>query len=148
MTQEDVLIIYLAGATSIVDKNRKLRHRLEARLPCRILLPHDHVRCAKHEEQDNCWMVFATCKRLMDSADCVVVNLANCGRDTAAEIGYCYARGKPVIAFAKEGDYRSDPIVQGFLHCMVHDEDELVRALIELSDEAKSRVALSSWRLP
>lgn len=128
--QNRVPIVYLAGAMSVSKESRTIRDRLEARLPCKILLPNESVRCPKAMEAHQWAMVFSICKQLMDASDCVVVNLRHLGKDTAAEIGYCYGLNKPIIGFGIE--CTQDTIIRGFLHSVAHDEIELIKTLTML----------------
>jgi nucleoside 2-deoxyribosyltransferase len=68
----------------------------------------------------------------MDKADCVVVNLEQFGKDTAAEIGYSYGIGKPVVGFTAESHYENDTMVRGFLITVARDETTLVEVVKQL----------------
>jgi hypothetical protein len=134
--------IYLAGASSCVEASRRLRDRLQSSMPCHVVVPQDYISCAKEDEPENWVRVFDTCKQLLDSADCVVTNLTRFGRDTAAEIGYSYARGKPIIGFADTSGCDGDAIVRGFLLDVIWDEDALIEVLVHLYLDQKRKLGL------
>ncbi len=95
--------IYLAAAlfTQIERKwNRMLAHALTECLPgLEVILPQDFKPSGKYNDEKQYGALFRMCVAGIDATDAVVAILdgAEVDSGTAFEVGYAYARGKPVI---------------------------------------------------
>jgi nucleoside 2-deoxyribosyltransferase len=97
------MVIYLSAPlfTQVERRwNRELGGLLENGIPgARVILPQDFKVRQRYNDPRTFPDIFRSCLRAMDSADVVVALLdgADCDSGTAFEIGYAYAKGKPVI---------------------------------------------------
>ena len=137
----DLPNIYLGGSSSIVDENRRLRDYLVSSIRCNVLVPQDYISCEKQNEHSEWQAIFRTCKKLLDKADCIVINLNGFGKDTAAEIGYSYGCGKPIIGLDRSIGRVTDVMVHGFLFRVSKDEASLIRELQNLRIAPKRGIA-------
>jgi nucleoside 2-deoxyribosyltransferase len=76
------------------------RHGYDVLNPCRLDLP-------EGPKEDFPEWVAAKCYGMIDRADAVVLLADYYGRDCAAEIGYAYASGRPVIGLVSDADESS-----------------------------------------
>jgi len=93
--------VYLAGPLfSVAEQefNRSLARLLEQGLSLSIILP--QVRALQFSKDPNRdQLVFADCLAMIDASDLVVAILEGADADsgTCVELGYAYARGKPIV---------------------------------------------------
>lgn len=130
--------IYLAGPLfthAELEFNCKLRDLLEGQ-GFSVFLPQEDAEDAKieHERQKQAF-IFERCVGGVDSSDLVVAVLDGVDVDsgTAWEIGYAYAKGKPVLGLRTDFRELSDGIVNLMIELAVEvlarDEEELLGAL-------------------
>src|SRR5438876_855780 len=97
------LRIYLAGPLFTINErrtNRDLARALEAALPgATVLLPQDFKHDGRYNDSRDFGAIFKGCIDGVDEAHAVVAWLDGPDGDsgTCFEVGYAYARGKPVI---------------------------------------------------
>ncbi len=113
--------IYVSGRTAHVAEHTSLKKFLEQNLNCEVFLPHDFVPNGIPKEKFP-REVFLKCVEFMNKSDLIVANVGNYGKDTAWEIGYCHANGKPVIALAKTDEHLADFMVKGAFDHVVRSE--------------------------
>ncbi|RPJ79144.1 MAG: nucleoside 2-deoxyribosyltransferase [Alphaproteobacteria bacterium] len=130
--------IYLAGPLfthAELDYNCKLKDML-LKIGFPVFLPQEDAEDAIVErEKQNQECIFKKCVRGVDSSDIVVAVLDGVDVDsgTAWEIGYAYAKEKPIIGLRT--DFRT--LSEGIVNLMVEmsivalaiDEDELLKVL-------------------
>lgn len=130
--------VYLAGPLfthAELEYNRKLRDNL-LKKGLLVFLPQEDAEddATTHDKQSQ-ESIFKRCVMGVDSSDIVIAVLDGVDVDsgTAWEIGYAYARGKPVIGLRT--DFRT--MLDGIVNLMVEmsitalarDEEELLRIL-------------------
>lgn len=130
--------IYLAGPLfthAELEFNRKLRDLLEEQ-GFSVFFPQEDAEDAKIEHNRlNQAMIFKRCVGGVDSSDLVVAVLDGVDVDsgTAWEIGYAYAKGKPVLGLRTDFRELSDGIVNLMIEFAVEtlarDKEELLRGL-------------------
>ncbi len=132
--------IYLAGplfTQAELEFNRKLRDMLLEK-GFAVFLPQEDAEDAKKEhERQNQKYIFQRCVEGVDGSDLVVAVLDGVDVDsgTAWEIGYAYAKGKPIIGLRTDFRELSDGIVNLMLEVSV---DALARneeGLLETLDK-------------
>jgi nucleoside 2-deoxyribosyltransferase len=130
--------IYLAGPLfthAELEYNRKLKDTM-IRKGFSVFLPQEDAEDAVEErEKQNQEHIFKKCLEGVDSSDMVVAVLDGVDVDsgTAWEIGYAYARGKPVIGLRTDFRTLSDGIVNLMVEMSIvsiaRDEEELLKVL-------------------
>lgn len=130
--------IYLAGPLfthAELEFNRKLRERL-VKLGFSVFFPQEDADDAQKEhEHKNQAHIFKLCVDGVDSSDLVVAILDGVDVDsgTAWEIGYAYAKGKPIIGLRTDFRNLSNGVVNLMievpLESLARDEEELAEAL-------------------
>lgn len=132
--------IYLAGplfTQAELEFNRKLRDMLLEK-GFAVFLPQEDAEDAKKEhERQNQKYIFQRCVEGVDGSNLVVAVLDGVDVDsgTAWEIGYAYAKGKPIIGLRTDFRELSDGIVNLMLEVSV---DALARneeGLLETLDK-------------
>ncbi|MBM4081215.1 MAG: nucleoside 2-deoxyribosyltransferase [Planctomycetes bacterium] len=97
------MVVYLSAPlfTQVERRwNRELAGLLEKGIPgARVVLPQDFKVRQRYNDRRSFPELFRSCLRAIDEADVVVAVLdgADCDSGTAFEVGYAYAKGKPVI---------------------------------------------------
>jgi nucleoside 2-deoxyribosyltransferase len=130
--------VYLASPLfthAELDYNRKLRDLLLNK-GFSVFLPQEDAVDVLHErEKQNQECIFKKCVEGLDSSDIVVSVLdgADVDSGTAWEIGYAYARGKPVIGLRTDFRILSDGIVNLMIEMAIvslaRDEEELLKIM-------------------
>jgi nucleoside 2-deoxyribosyltransferase len=130
--------VYLASPLfthAELEYNRKLRDMLFNK-GFSVFLPQEDAEDALHErEKQNQECIFKKCVEGMDSSDIVVSVLdgADVDSGTAWEIGYAYAKGKPVIGLRTDFRILSDGIVNLMIEMAIvslaRDEEELLKIM-------------------
>jgi nucleoside 2-deoxyribosyltransferase len=128
--------IYLAGplfSRAELEYNRKLRDLL-LKKGFSVFLPQEDAEDKTDErEKQNQECIFKKCVGGVDSSDLVVAVLDGVDVDsgTAWEIGYAYAKEKPVIGLRTDFRSLSDGIVNLMVEmaivALARDEDELLK---------------------
>ncbi len=115
------------------------RHGYEVSNPCRIDLPDG----PKEEYPAS---VALACYQLIDDADAVVLLADYYGRDCAAEVGYAYAIGRPVVALLQEAReshlLQTDWMLRPVVSRLTRSIPDLLAALDQAGELARSRRAL------
>lgn len=125
--------IYLAGPLfthAELEFNRKLRDMLHEK-GFAVFLPQEDAEDVKKErEHQNQEYIFQRCVEGVDASDLVVAVLDGVDVDsgTAWEIGYAYAKGKPIIGLRTDFRELSD----GIVNLMI----EISAASLERNEEA------------
>lgn len=130
--------IYLAGPLfthAELEYNRELKDMM-IKKGFSVFLPQEDAEdaAAEREKQNQEW-IFKKCLEGVNSSDIVVAVLDGVDVDsgTAWEIGYAYARGKPVIGLRTDFRTMSDGIVNLMVEmsigALARDEDELLKIL-------------------
>lgn len=130
--------VYLAGplfSHAELEYNRKLRDLL-LKKDFSVFLPQEDAedKTEEHEKQ-NQECIFKKCVGGVDGSDLIVAVLDGVDVDsgTAWEIGYAYAKGKPVIGLRTDFRDLSDGIVNLMVEmaivALARDEDELLKTL-------------------
>lgn len=96
------LVVYLAGPLFTQSErlwNRRLAESLTDGLGCEVILPQDFGTSGQFDSAEHFAEVFRLCVDGVDACDVVVAVLdgADVDSGTAFEVGYAYARGKPII---------------------------------------------------
>jgi len=130
--------IYLAGPLfthAELEFNRKLKDLLEGQ-GFSVFFPQEDAEDAKIEhDRHNQALIFKHCVEGVDISDLVVAVLDGVDVDsgTAWEIGYAYAKGKPVLGLRTDFRELSNGVVNLMIELAVEalarDEEELVKAL-------------------
>ncbi len=130
--------IYLAGplfSHAELEYNRKLRDLLLNK-DFSVFLPQEDAEDTTDErEKQNQECIFKKCVESVDSSDIVVAVLDGVDVDsgTAWEIGYAYAKEKPVIGLRTDFRSLSDGIVNLMVEmaivALARDEDELLQII-------------------
>jgi nucleoside 2-deoxyribosyltransferase len=130
--------IYLAGplfSHAELEYNRKLRDLLLNK-DFSVFLPQEDAEDTTNErEKQNQECIFRKCVESVDSSDIVVAVLDGVDVDsgTAWEIGYAYAKEKPVIGLRTDFRSLSDGIVNLMVEmaivALARDEDELLKIM-------------------
>jgi nucleoside 2-deoxyribosyltransferase len=130
--------IYLAGplfSHAELEYNRKLRDLLLNK-DFSVFLPQEDAEDTTNErEKQNQECIFKKCVKSIDSSDIVVAVLDGVDVDsgTAWEIGYAYAKEKPVIGLRTDFRSLSDGIVNLMVEmaivALARDEDELLKIM-------------------
>ena len=130
--------IYLAGplfSHAELEYNRKLRDLLLNK-DFSVFLPQEDAEDTTNErEKQNQECIFKKCVESVDSSDIVVAVLDGVDVDsgTAWEIGYAYAKEKPVIGLRTDFRSLSDGIVNLMVEmaivALARDEDELLKIM-------------------
>jgi nucleoside 2-deoxyribosyltransferase len=130
--------IYLAGplfSHAELEYNRKLRDLLLNK-DFSVFLPQEDAEDTTNErEKQNQECIFKKCVESVDSSDIVVAVLDGVDVDsgTAWEIGYAYAKEKPVIGLRTDFRSLSDGIVNLMVEmaivALARDEDELLKII-------------------
>ena len=130
--------IYLAGPLfthAELDYNCKLKDML-LKIGFSVFLPQEDAEDAAVErEKQNQECIFKKCVRGVDSSDFVVAVLDGVDVDsgTAWEIGYAYAKEKPIIGLRTDFRTLSEGIVNLMVEmsivALARDEDELLKVL-------------------
>ena len=130
--------IYLAGplfSHAELEYNRKLRDLLLNK-DFSVFLPQEDAEDTTDErEKQNQECIFKKCVESVDSSDIVVAVLDGVDVDsgTAWEIGYAYAKEKPVIGLRTDFRSLSDGIVNLMVEmaivALARDEDELLKIM-------------------
>ena len=130
--------IYLAGplfSHAELEYNRKLRDLLLNK-GFSVFLPQEDAEDTTDErEKQNQECIFKKCVEGVDSSDIVVAVLDGVDVDsgTAWEIGYAYAKEKPVIGLRTDFRSLSDGIVNLMVEmaivALARDEDELLKIM-------------------
>lgn len=130
--------VYLAGP---LFTHAELKYNLELKdmmikKGFSVFLPQiDAEDAAAEREKQNQEFIFKKCLEGVNSSDIVVAVLdgADVDSGTAWEIGYAYARGKPVIGLRTDFRALSDGIVNLMVEmsivALARDEDELLKVL-------------------
>ncbi|KKG11760.1 nucleoside 2-deoxyribosyltransferase [Methanosarcina sp. 2.H.T.1A.6] len=128
--------IYLAGPLfthAELEYNLKLKDML-LNNGFSVFLPQEDAEDAAHErERQNQECIFTKCVEGVDASDLVVAVLDGVDVDsgTAWEIGYAYAKGKPVIGLRTDFRAFSDGIVNLMVEMAIvslaKDEEELLK---------------------
>lgn len=131
-------IIYLAGPLfthAELEYNRKLKEML-LKKGFSVFLPQEDAEDTTAErERQNQECIFKKCVGGVDSSDIVVAVLDGVDVDsgTAWEIGYAFAREKPVIGLRTDFRALSDGIVNLMIEmaiaALARDEEELLKVL-------------------
>lgn len=129
-------LIYLAGPLfthAEVEYNCKLRDML-LRKGFSVFLPQEDAEDALEErEKQNQECIFKKCVEGLDNSDLIIAILDGVDVDsgTAWEIGYAYAKGKPVIGLRTDFRSLSDGIVNLMVEMAIvglaRDEEELLK---------------------
>ncbi|HII00954.1 TPA: nucleoside 2-deoxyribosyltransferase [Methanosarcinaceae archaeon] len=130
--------IYLAGplfTQAELEFNRKLRDMLLEK-GFAVFLPQEDAEDAKKEhERQNQKYIFQRCVEGVDGSDLVVAVLDGVDVDsgTAWEIGYAYAKGKPIIGLRTDFRELSNGIVNLMIEvsadALARNEEELFKTL-------------------
>lgn len=130
--------IYLAGplfSHAELEYNRKLRDLLLNK-DFSVFLPQEDAEDTTDErEKQNQECIFKKCVESIDSSDIVIAVLDGVDVDsgTAWEIGYAYAKEKPVIGLRTDFRSLSDGIVNLMVEmaivALARDEDELLKIM-------------------
>jgi len=129
-------IIYLAGPLfthAELEYNRKLKEMLLNNGFSVFLPQEDAEDAAQDRERQNQECIFRKCVEGVDTSDLVVAILDGVDVDsgTAWEIGYAYAKGKPVIGLRTDFRALSDGVVnlmvEMAIDSLARDEDELLK---------------------
>jgi nucleoside 2-deoxyribosyltransferase len=130
--------IYLAGPLfthAEIEYNCKLKDML-LKKEFSVFLPQEDAEDTIYErEEENQEYIFKKCIGGIDSSDLVVAILDGVDVDsgTAWEIGYAYAKGKPVIGLRTDFRTLSDGIVnlmvEMAISALARDEKELLKVL-------------------
>jgi nucleoside 2-deoxyribosyltransferase len=130
--------IYLAGPLfthAELEYNCKLKDML-LKLGFSVFLPQEDAEDAEIErEKQNQEYIFKKCVRGVDSSDIIVAVLDGIDVDsgTAWEIGYAYAKEKPVIGLRTDFRMLSEGIVNLMVEmsivALARSEDELLKVL-------------------
>ena len=129
-------IIYLAGPLfthAELEYNRKLKDMLLNNGFSVFLPQEDAEDAAQDRERQNQECIFRKCVEGVDTSDLVVAILDGVDVDsgTAWEIGYAYAKGKPVIGLRTDFRALSDGVVnlmvEMAIDSLARDEDELLK---------------------
>lgn len=130
--------IYLAGPLfthAELEFNRKLRDMLQEK-GFAVFLPQEDAEDVKKEhERQNQEYIFQRCVEGVDGSDFVVAVLDGVDVDsgTAWEIGYAYAKAKPIIGLRTDFRELSNGIVNLMIEVsaktLVRNEEELLEAL-------------------
>lgn len=130
--------IYLAGPIfthAELEYNRKLKDML-LKDGFSVFLPQEDAEDAAQErERQNQEYIFMKCVEGVDDSDLVVAILDGVDVDsgTAWEIGYAYAKGKPVIGLRTDFRELSDGIVNLMVEMSIvslaREEEELLKVL-------------------
>jgi len=133
--------IYLASSLfthAELEYNRELKD-IMIKKGFSVFLPQEDAEDAAAErEKQNQECIFEKCLEGVNSSDIVVAVLDGVDVDsgTAWEIGYAYARGKPVIGLRTDFRTLSDGIVNLMVEmsivALARDEDELLKVLDKL----------------
>ena len=131
-------IIYLAGplfSHAELEYNRKLKDLL-LKKGFSVFLPQEDAEDTLNErEKQNQECIFNKCVEGVDDSDIVVAVLDGVDVDsgTAWEIGYAYAKEKPIIGIRTDFRFLSDGIVNLMVEmaivALARDEDELVKII-------------------
>ncbi len=130
--------VYIAGPL-FDEGERWFMEEVEATVAaagCETFLPH---RDNELKTADNVRLIFETNEAAIDRCDLVVANLNGITTDdgTAWEVGYAYARGKPIIGLHTDWRRRfDDEVVNLMLECSI---DLLVRSIDELAEALTDR---------
>ena len=81
-------------------------------------------------------IVFESNTRAIREADLIVAVLIDYECDLGFELGYAYALGKPIIAFARDKKYLKDKMIAGSL-------SKVAFSIRELTSEVKNRLRSS-----
>lgn len=129
-------LIYLAGPLfthAEVEYNCKLRDML-LKKGFSVFLPQEDAEDALEErEKQNQECIFKKCVEGLDNSDLIIAILDGVDVDsgTAWEIGYAYAKGKPVIGLRTDFRSLSDGIVNLMVEMAIvglaRDEEELLK---------------------
>jgi nucleoside 2-deoxyribosyltransferase len=131
-------MVYLAGPLfthAELEYNRKLRDILLKKSFLVFLPQEDAEDDATAHDKQNQESIFKRCMLGVDSADIVIAVLDGVDVDsgTAWEIGYAYAREKPVIGLRTDFRTMSDGIVNLMVEmsiaALARNEEELLRIL-------------------
>jgi nucleoside 2-deoxyribosyltransferase len=130
--------IYLAGPLfthAELEYNRELKN-IMIKKGFLVFLPQEDAEDAVTErEKQNQESIFNKCLEGLNNSDIVVAVLDGVDVDsgTAWEIGYAFARGKPIIGLRTDFRTLSDGIVnlmvEMTLNALARDEDELLKVL-------------------
>ncbi len=130
--------IYLAGPLfthAELEYNRKLKDML-LNSGFSVFLPQEDAEdAAKERERQNQEYIFRKCVEGVDNSDIVVAILDGVDVDsgTAWEIGYAYAKGKPVIGLRTDFRALSDGVVnlmvEMAIDSLARDEKELIKVM-------------------
>ena len=130
--------IYLAGPLfthAELEYNRKIRDLL-AKKDFLVFLPQEDAEDAiDQREKQNQERIFKKCVEGVDSSDFVVAILDGVDVDsgTAWEVGYAYAKGKPVVGLRTDFRSLSNGIVNLMIEmaiiALARDEDELLKII-------------------
>jgi nucleoside 2-deoxyribosyltransferase len=133
--------VYLAGPLfthAELEYNRELKD-IMIKKEFSVFLPQEDAEDAEAErEKQNQECIFKKCLEGVNNSDIVVAVLDGVDVDsgTAWEIGYAYARGKPVIGLRTDFRTLSDGIVNLMVEmsivALARDEDELLKVLDKL----------------
>jgi nucleoside 2-deoxyribosyltransferase len=130
--------IYLAGPLfthAELEYNRELKNIIQTKGFSVFLPQEDAEDAAAEREKQNQECIFKKCLEGLNNSDIVVAVLdgADVDSGTAWEIGYAFARGKPVIGLRTDFRTLSDGIVnlmvEMTLNALARDEDELLKVL-------------------
>jgi len=130
--------IYLAGplfTRAEIEYNQKLKDILLNNGHSVFLPQEDAEDAADERERQNQECIFIKCVEGVDASDLVVAILDGVDVDsgTAWEIGYAYAKGKPVIGLRTDFRELSDGIVNLMVEMSIvslaRDEEELLKVL-------------------
>ncbi len=131
-------MIYLAGPLfthAELEFNRRLKDMFLKKGFSVFLPQEDAEDAASERERQNQECIFQKCVEGVDSADIVVAVLDGVDVDsgTAWEIGYAYARGKPVIGLRTDFRAFSDGIVNLMVEmaivALARNEEELLKIM-------------------
>jgi nucleoside 2-deoxyribosyltransferase len=130
--------IYLAGPLfthAELEYNRKIKDLLIKKEFSVFLPQEDAEDTIDKREKQNSKCIFEKCVEGVDSSDIVVAVLDGVDVDsgTAWEIGYAYAKGKPIIGLRTDFRSLSNGIVNLMIEmaiiALARDEDELLRII-------------------
>lgn len=131
-------MIYLAGPLfthAELEFNRRLKDMFLKKSFSVFLPQEDAEDAASERERQNQECIFQKCVEGVDSSDIVVAVLDGVDVDsgTAWEIGYAYARGKPVIGLRTDFRAFSDGIVNLMVEmaivALARNEEELLKIM-------------------
>lgn len=131
-------MVYLAGPLfthAELEYNQKLKNMLLNNGFSVFLPQEDAEDAASERERQNQECIFQKCVEGVDSSDIVVAVLDGVDVDsgTAWEIGYAYARGKPVIGLRTDFRAFSDGIVNLMVEmaivALARNEEELLKIM-------------------